>query len=84
MLSCKGETAEVKQAAEKLDTEGGGGFQPPHEARIFKPALATERCFSPISTGISSFSAVCLAPEGRLPSISHEIPSFSAACKAQK
>ncbi len=50
------------QAAEKLDSEGGGGFNP--RIKPVKPtrASAPEECFLPISPGTPSFSAACLAP----------------------
>jgi hypothetical protein len=34
--------SEVFETAEKLDPEGGGGFQPPHRASEISPALAAE------------------------------------------
>jgi hypothetical protein len=43
------------QAAEKLNAEGGGGFNPRIEATESTLALATEGRFSLISPEISSF-----------------------------
>jgi hypothetical protein len=69
---CQGTTSVVPQtqetralqAAEKLNAEGGGGFNPRIKPTESMLALATEGCFSLISPEISSFSAACLAPEG--------------------
>jgi len=52
------------QAAEKLDPEGGGGFNPRIKPTGSMRALAPEGRFSTISHEIPSFSAASLAPEG--------------------
>ena len=52
------------QAAEKLDPEGGGGFNPRIKPTESMPALAAEGRFPPISPETSSFSAASLAAEG--------------------
>ncbi len=54
------------QAAEKLDSEGGGGFNPRIKPTESTRALAPEGRFPLISPEIPSFSAACLAPEGIL------------------
>ncbi len=51
------------QAAEKLNSEGGGGFNPRIKPAESPQALATEGRFPPISPLIPSFSAACLAAE---------------------
>ena len=57
----------TSQAAEKLDPEGGGGFNP----RI--------RPTGSMRAGRGGFQPTHLSPEGRFSPISHEISSFSAA-----
>jgi ribosomal-protein-alanine N-acetyltransferase len=68
------------QTAEKLDAEGGGGFNPRIRPIESTPALAAEGLFSPGPPEISCFPAASLAPEGSSPPISSETPAFSAAC----
>jgi tRNA (guanine37-N1)-methyltransferase len=54
------------QAAEKLNAEGDGGFNPRVKPIESTRALATEGRFSSISAEFLPFSADCLAPEGSL------------------
>jgi len=58
------EALRALQAAEKLDPEGGGGFNPRIEPTESTPALAAEERFPRISSKMPSFSAATLAPEG--------------------
>ena len=51
------------QAAEKLKTEGGGGFNPRIKTVESTLALATDGYFSAFSLDLRPFSAACLAPE---------------------
>jgi hypothetical protein len=75
-------TNAASEAAEKLKTEGGGGFNPRIKPAKSARALAPEGCFLPIQLEMSSFSAASSVAEGRLPSVSLEILSFFAACLA--
>src|SRR5580698_10526168 len=50
------------QAAEKLKTEGVGGFNPRRKPTKSQVALATEGQFSSIPAKFPSFSTTCLAP----------------------
>ena len=52
------------QTAEKLDAEGGGGFNPRIKLTESMRALAPEERFSPTSPKTPCFSAACLAPAG--------------------
>jgi hypothetical protein len=54
----------ASQPAEKLDLEGGGGFNPRIKPTESALALAPEGFFLPVSPKILSFSAASLAPEG--------------------
>ena len=54
-----------KQSAEKLDLEGGGGFNPRIKPAKSARASAPEERFSPISPEMSTFSIAFLALEGR-------------------
>jgi hypothetical protein len=51
----------AKQAAEKLNSEGDGGFNPRVKPLESVVALATEGRFSHILPGIRGFSAACKA-----------------------
>jgi hypothetical protein len=50
------------QAAEKLNAEGAGGFNPRIKPTESMLALATEGCFSLISPEISSFFRSLFSP----------------------
>jgi hypothetical protein len=50
------------QAAEKLDPEGGGGFNPRIKPTESTSALAAEGRFLRLSSEMPSFSAASLAP----------------------
>ena len=69
----------ASQAAEKLDPEGGGGFNPRIKPTESTPALVAEGSFTRISSKTPSFFAACLAPEGSLP---EESPADLALAQA--
>ena len=71
------------QAAEKLDPEGGGGFNPRIKPTGSTRALAPEGRFSPISHEIPSSSAASLAPEVSSSRILPESQPSSVAPKAR-
>jgi hypothetical protein len=54
------------QAAEKLTSEGGGGFNPRIKPSESIPALAADGPFPSFSPTTPSFSAACLAPAAML------------------
>jgi hypothetical protein len=54
------------QAAEKLNPEGGGGFNPRIMPAESTRALAPDGLSPSISSKIGGFSAACLAPEAML------------------
>jgi excinuclease ABC subunit C len=64
------------EAAEKLKTEGGAGFNPRIKPTESVPALAAEGHFLPVSPEIPSISEVCLAPEGKTSKEPKTLPSL--------
>ncbi len=79
-------TSRALQAAEKLNSEGGGGFNPRIKPTEPTRASALEECFPPISPETPSFSASCnarfdfAAVAERLGSRPDTGKSSSAAC----
>jgi hydrogenase maturation protein HypF len=61
------EFTRAETAAEKVDSEGGGGFNPRIRQMESRPALAAEGRLLSNSLDISSFPAACLAPERYAP-----------------
>jgi hypothetical protein len=74
------------QAAKKLDSEGGGGFNPRIKPTESMLAVATEEHFPPISPQTPSFSAACtaqLATDERAPAREAAAPTLREQAKPE-